>query len=269
MSVKKTVSLFLLYALVMMSVTGIVMYIMPPGRVAYWSGWTLFGLNKDQWGALHTVAGFIMLIAGSFHLYFNWKPMKSYFKEKAKSLFSKELLMVTLIGFAVTVMTAMQLPPFQSVMDLGEEIKESWESGMEEAPMPHTERLRLGEIATMLDIPYSALEEKLKTKTAVPFGQNTTLSQIASQANTSPAALYLYLSGETGSTLPHEGSGIGRKSVETVCRELDIPFPDVQKSFRSQGMEIRADEKLKEAAARLGMTPMELYMRIKAVKSSP
>lgn len=268
MSVKKTVSLFLLYALAMMSVTGIVMYIMPPGRVAYWTGWTLIGLDKDAWGALHSIAGFIMLIAGSFHLYFNWKPMKSYFKEKARGLLSKELLLVTLSGFAVTMMTAMQLPPFQSVMDLSERIKESWESGTAGAPMPHTERLRLRELAPMLGISYAALEEKLKARAITAFDAGNTLSEIAAKANTSPMELYLYLSGETGRSVPKQGSGIGRKTVEEVCGELRLPFSEVQKSFQEEGMMITADEKLKEAAERLGMTPLELYVHIKAVKKS-
>ena len=39
-------------ALVVDAVSGIILYIAPPGRVANWTNWQVWGLGKDQWGAM-------------------------------------------------------------------------------------------------------------------------------------------------------------------------------------------------------------------------
>ncbi|MCD6433505.1 MAG: DUF4405 domain-containing protein, partial [Sulfurimonas sp.] len=65
-----------------MSYTGIMLFIVPHGRVAYWADWHLFGLSKGQYGELHTTSMVVFLLFASLHIYYNWKPIVSYMKDK-------------------------------------------------------------------------------------------------------------------------------------------------------------------------------------------
>jgi len=39
----------LLYSFIIMSLTGLVLYITPPGWIANWTTWILIGLDKEEW----------------------------------------------------------------------------------------------------------------------------------------------------------------------------------------------------------------------------
>lgn len=43
------ISLLTFASFILMSVTGIVLYTAPQGRIAYWVAWTFWGLEKPQW----------------------------------------------------------------------------------------------------------------------------------------------------------------------------------------------------------------------------
>ncbi|MDH5411123.1 MAG: DUF4405 domain-containing protein, partial [Alphaproteobacteria bacterium] len=59
-----------------MTVTGLILFVMPPGRVAYWTNWALMGLEKSDWTAVHIVFSLLFVLAGLIHLFFNWKQFK-------------------------------------------------------------------------------------------------------------------------------------------------------------------------------------------------
>jgi len=69
-----------------MIVSGIILYIAPPGRIAKWTSIPIIGLEKYQWQALHTIFTFLFIIANGFHLFFNWKPFLSYLSNKRKQV---------------------------------------------------------------------------------------------------------------------------------------------------------------------------------------
>ena len=54
-------------------VSGVILYIVPPGRITNWTNWTLWGLSKHQWVALHTIFSYILILIVLGHLYFNWR----------------------------------------------------------------------------------------------------------------------------------------------------------------------------------------------------
>lgn len=82
--VKKITSLSLGISFLIMTYTGIMLFLCPHGRVAYWSDWHLFGLNKDQYGELHTTSMIVFVLFGILHIFYNWKPILSYLKDKSK-----------------------------------------------------------------------------------------------------------------------------------------------------------------------------------------
>jgi len=65
------VSLLSLVSFILLGLTGIILYIQPHGRVAYWTKWSFLGLEKDQWGNIHIFSGLLFLMAGGFHFYYN------------------------------------------------------------------------------------------------------------------------------------------------------------------------------------------------------
>ena len=60
--------------------------VVPQGRVAYWADWRLWGLTKTDWGNIHINLGLLFLIALFVYIYYNWKPLISYLKNKAKQI---------------------------------------------------------------------------------------------------------------------------------------------------------------------------------------
>ena len=75
-------SFFTLFGFLVMSITGLILYIVPEGRVAYWTFWDLIGLSKTDWDNIHILSSILFIIAGGFHIYFNWKPLMNYFRDK-------------------------------------------------------------------------------------------------------------------------------------------------------------------------------------------
>lgn len=59
----------------MLMVSGGVLLISPPGRIANWTQWAILGLTKRGWTDLHVVFGALFLVAGLVHLAFNWRPL--------------------------------------------------------------------------------------------------------------------------------------------------------------------------------------------------
>ncbi len=112
------------------------LYIVPSGRVAYFTGWTLFGLDKDEWSNLHIIFAIIMTIFVIWHLIVNWGILKRY-------LFSLESLFSIIIIVLVSAGTITQIQPFKAVSQIQNNIKNSWEENKVDIPIPHAEKFTL------------------------------------------------------------------------------------------------------------------------------
>ena len=88
-SFRKATSLTLGISFLIMSYTGIMLFIVPKGKVAYWVDWHLFGLSKEQYGELHTTSMVVMLIFSGLHIYYNWSAIVNYMKNKSKKISRK------------------------------------------------------------------------------------------------------------------------------------------------------------------------------------
>jgi len=106
-------SFFTLFGFMIMSVTGLVLYIVPAGRVAYWVTWELIGLTKTDWGNIHILSSILFIVAGIFHTYFNWKPLMNYFKSKitTKIKLRRELIISTVVSLWIIVSSIWPIPP--------------------------------------------------------------------------------------------------------------------------------------------------------------
>ncbi len=71
-------------AFLVATVTGIVLYVVPQGRVANWVEWRLLGLTKPDWTDVHILLGLVFIVVGIIHLYNNWRPFKHRLAERVK-----------------------------------------------------------------------------------------------------------------------------------------------------------------------------------------
>src|SRR4030042_3379442 len=119
-----------------MTFTGVILFVVPPGRSANWTGWTMLALTKDQWIGLHDWFSIIFVVACGFHLYYNWSPFVSYFKSKITRAFALRAewaaaLAVCIIAFIGTVAS---ISPFSALMEWNESIKQSYDSPRQRGP---------------------------------------------------------------------------------------------------------------------------------------
>ena len=94
-------SFFVTFDFLILLVTGVVLYLVPHGRVANWINWELMGLSKDQWTSVHILSVLLFLLVSIFHLIFNWKPFKHYFYHKLQGVqrFRELSLALLISGF--------------------------------------------------------------------------------------------------------------------------------------------------------------------------
>jgi hypothetical protein len=146
-----SISLFLSFLVI--AVSGVVLYLAPPGRVARWISWIMMGFSRGQWEDLHTLFSYLFIVLGVLHLFlFNWNLFFSYLRSRiTKKLNRKKEIIFALLTFAViTFFTLAKLPPVYSIMVLGNNISSGWADRLGAPPVPHAEELTINEISTEL-----------------------------------------------------------------------------------------------------------------------
>ncbi len=180
---RKFVSSILFFTLVLILITGIILYIMPHGRIAYWTGWKLFGLNKDQWEAVHITFGFLMSFLALYHLFLNWKSFKKY-------VVSRSFAIAGIFSLVLIIIAIKNLPPVNYIMSLEESIKSSWEKNLEKPPVPHAELFTLRKISRRFNIPLKELILRAKKLGAQDISPDTSLKELAKKLHTTPAKVF-------------------------------------------------------------------------------
>ena len=250
---RKWIDLLLFYASLVILVTGVVLYIMPKGKVAYFTGWTLFGIDKDGWDALHIVFGMLIVIVAIWHIVYNWKIMKKY-------LLQKESLYALIITLGISAGTLMNIQPFKSILDLQDAIKSSWEDQKVEIPIAHAELLTLKEFCKKLNINLDSAVNKLKAKN-YKFNIDETLKSISRNNNSSPVKIYGIIKSNVYKT--ETRYGYGRMSLKEICKKEGIKIDECLAKLNKQGIKANPDDKLKDLAFSHNLTPLDIIKIIK------
>jgi hypothetical protein len=66
---KAFISFGLTYSFIIIIVSGVMLYMSPPGRYAHWVNWKILGFTKEGWQAIHTVFSYTFVILSIFHLF--------------------------------------------------------------------------------------------------------------------------------------------------------------------------------------------------------
>lgn len=248
--------------MLLLLVSGIMLYVAPPGRYAHWVSWTLWGFSKGQWEAIHTIFSIGFIVLSVFHLLsVNWKAFVSYVKSKTGSGFNKkrEFLFSTLLVLVFLIGTVFSIPPFKSVMDFSEHLKGSWESNEERAPVPHTEQLTLTELAEQLNLAsVDVITRKLKYhKIEFANTNEQSLKEIAEDNNSTPVAIYEIISKKAANE--KQGAGVGRKTIEDFARELDKPVDEIMAILKENNIKSESNETLRTIGDKNNLSPRDIY----------
>ena len=274
-STRSLTAFLVTWAFLILTVSGIVLYIVPQGRIAYWVHWSLLGLGKTQWGNLHMVFGGLFIATGILHLYFNWKPFKKYLADRVSGhlQIKRELLLSLLISLLILVGAVANLPPVSWVFDLNEQVKDSWVSSPElEPPFGHAEAISLAALARRTNLDLNKALAELAARGIRLNGKQDTLEQIARGNGTTPMAIWQHsrhfeteppVQSEAPMTAldveaKYAGSGIGRKTVAEVAQSVGIDPGLAHQRLRTAGLQAGEDEQLKTLAEQLGLEPMDL-----------
>jgi hypothetical protein len=255
------VSFYVVLSFVTLAVSGLVLYIAPPGRIANWSIWTLGALSKAQWQAVHTVFSFMFIVAAGFHLYFNWKVLMAYLRSKlVEGLRMKwELAGASAAAVLLLIFSVAGLPPFSTVMAFGEGVKNSWSTSATEPPLPHAELLSVEKLAESVKIPAEKIIENLARNGIPVESRDVTMGQLAERHNLSPQQVYRKIQSDDAKPKVGvlQGGGWGRMTVEQLCERAGITVDTGLDRLRAQGLEATGSTGLRELGTRLGKSPID------------
>ncbi|MGE4351572.1 MAG: DUF4405 domain-containing protein [Bdellovibrionales bacterium] len=95
-SYRALISVLMVSCFFVLAVSGLCLYFAPHGPAR---GWSFLALVKRDWRDLHIVFGFSFIAVGAAHVFFNRKPLFSYFRKSgAQGRVKMEPLTAFLLG---------------------------------------------------------------------------------------------------------------------------------------------------------------------------
>ncbi len=259
---KRYISLFLLYTLIVETITGIVLYIMPHGSTAYWVNWTFLSLNKTQWDDLHIIFGFLLIIFAIWHTVLNWNNILAYIKSKKDTLISKPFIVSTVISILLCTGTVMGLTPFKKIIEIGNDFKGMWAKNELKPPAPHAEMYPLIKIAELLEIPPARASGFLNYKGIKVISLYQNLKEIADMNKIKPVDIYKTLVTispkgpvQIASSCPELADNIGEETISSLAEKLNISEKEILRKLSLVGIKADIKSTLKEIAVKYNTAP--------------
>jgi hypothetical protein len=260
-----------------MILTSIILYVVPQGRVAYWADWRFWGLTKTDWGNIHINLGLLFLIALFVHIYYNWKPLINYLKDKAKKIkvFTPEFNAALVIAIVFILGTYLLVPPFSWVMSLNEHFKDSGAEKYGEPPYGHAELSSLKTFAKKLKLDLTKSMELLDQAGYPVEDSMITLQTIGKRFNIPPQQIYETI--KPASIVSKKDSvakialpdspppGTGNLTLADFCTQYDLSNKFVIRELKGKGVTASADLTLKQIASQNQTNPIDLYEIIKNI----
>lgn len=266
------VTLMTFGSFLLMAITGIVLYLVPQGRVAYWVDWKLLNLTKTDWGNIHIIAGLVFGLAGLFHLYNNWRVFMNYLTRKVSSSFKykKELSLASVLTLFLLAGSIYPVPPLNYILDFSEYLKQEWVTSKEyEPPFGHAEDVSLKVLANKTEIELAPAVAALKAHGIFFISDGEKVKDIAKANNTTPMDMFVIMKQfqrksaviSYNPELVEEkfaGTGIGWKQLGDALEETGIDPVTAQIRLASNNLQVQPDEIIKDAASRYHRDPLDL-----------
>ncbi|EFL50601.1 conserved hypothetical protein [Solidesulfovibrio fructosivorans JJ]] len=271
--IRKATSLVALLAFILTILTSLILYIAPQGRVAYWSDWTLWGLDKTQWGNLHVNLGTLFLAALALHAYYNWKAVTAYLSRAHKLVIVTPASVTALaIVLIVGLGTLAMLPPFSTFLAGSDYFKERAANLYGEPPYGHAELSPLASLAPKIGLTPQAVVTGLKKAGYDAAAPDATLLSLSRRYGVSPQKLYQAFAPETGQELPElPPPGTGNRSLSDLCKTYGLDTARIVAGLKERGIAATPDATIRAIAEKNGQGPLEVYAAIRqaAVATRP
>ncbi len=275
MNIRKITSMTMFISFILLVLTSIILYIVPQGRIANWADWHLWGMTKTEWANQHINLGFLFLFAGLLHIYYNWHPIITYMKNRARELkvFTFSFNMAMLLTLVVGVGTYFEIPPMSSVISLGDSIKNTAAEKYGEPPYGHAELSSLKLFSKKQGLDLDQAVELLK-KAGIEFDDGKdTLAAIAAENKRSPQEVYQIIKpavikkeGGANVNFPEiPNPGFGNMTLAAMCVEYNLMFQVIRRGLEKKGTKAGVDMTMKEIAAANGKDPMAVFEDIRSL----
>lgn len=277
MNMRRVTSLTTFLSFFVVLLTSIVLYIVPQGRVAYWADWRLWSLSKEQWGAIHINVGFLFSLSLSLHIYYNWKTIVLYLKNKAKQVkvFTKEFNVALILILICIIGTYAEIPPFSTIIKISDEFKESAAKKYGEPPYGHAELSSIKTFAKKMGIDLKVGITLLKKAGYKVDNDTQILKEIAMNSGVSPQQIYLAMapasdkssvfSGKT-QTLPETPApGTGNLTLADFCSQHNLNMKVIIRSLKELNITSKEDMTIKKIGKINKISPIDIYEQIKSI----
>lgn len=272
-SLRKTTSLTTLMAFITLTVTGVVLYLVPQGRVAYWSEWRLWGATKENWAAFHILLSLLFLIAGIVHIVLNWRPIVFYLKDSGRRLrvITPDFLVALGLTLAFSIGSLAGWAPFRWVMDLNTRLKDQASRSLGEPPYGHAEQSSLKVFSERVGLDLPKAMALLEAGSLTYSGPEDRIQDIAKRNLLTPQQVFNVIKAAgkprqdlAPGVLPEEAApGLGRKTLAELCREYQLDEAKVARVLQGRGVKVTFDQPFRALAEAQGMGPHDLYAALR------
>lgn len=280
---RRFISLFIFLTFLVVALTGIILYLTPPGRVARWFDWRFLGLNKDQLQAVHTVSSFAFIFACVFHIFvFNWRVFLCYLKGQNSSGKKKlrEISAALLLFLFLFLGSIFNWPPLNRVIGLGESLKNSWEKGYTaESGVQDQDRSLAAYIALYHQGDAREILDKMREMGLRVENLDITIKEIAVKNKKSPQQIAEFLekidegkkenrpgrgTGRMNSKYLG-GTGTGQMTIEEAALKHGLELGDLLNRLSAGGVKAEPGSRLNRIARENGLSVAELNDMITAL----
>jgi hypothetical protein len=256
-------TLLSLWSFLISLVSGIILYFTPQGKIAHWTDWSIWGLDKETWGALHINSSLIFFIIIIFHVTYNWPVLINYIIKKTRATLNRkrELAVATLLAIFITLASLYDWQPFAMIIKWNQDIKNYWAREAEsQPPIPHAEQMTLKEFSEQINVPLVYFETKMKEKGWTFRDRTQTIQEIAEKNNISPADFYEGLelvAPGTGSS-SGTGQGWGRMTVTQASEQIGLEPELALRNLQNAGIIAGPASNIRDLAEQVQKTPAEI-----------
>lgn len=274
------ISVLITGAFVILVVSGVILFISPPGRIANWTNWAILGLRKQEWIGLHVCFSLLFLLGAVVHVFFNGRPLLNYFRNRMtrRAGFRLEWATALLLCAGVWLGARASVPPFSSLMAFNERVKESWDKPRDRAPIPHAELLTLAELSQKAGLDFATATSRLQARGVAGASSNVVVQELAQKNGRSAQQIFDALTDPNTRVAGREsqgqpgghggsraGGGPGRKTLSEYCAGEGIELRTALARLQSKGLKASADQTMREIAVNNGYDrPYEILDLINA-----
>jgi len=293
MKTRRVITLTVLLSFLVLSLSGLLMFVSPQGRVAYWSRWTLVGLTKEQLTAIHTTVMVLFLAAAIWHVVLNWKAILGYLRNRSKQIrvLTPEFGVALALTSLFVAGPLADVAPFRQYLNAGESLKSAWEAESGSPPWGHAEESTLARFCQRMEdlersdnqrliaLDCDAAVQALRDQGLAVESTEQRIVDIAEANGTTPQAVSTIVMGVAQPMTPEEAaariqaaaatgtearfkrpsSRLGQLTLASYAEQYGYDLAEIRSILAAAGYELDPEARLRDEASRLGTDPEGIF----------